>query len=91
MNILYPSHLSIKFLSSHVRARSQMESSNQRNSSGISATLVKDLFDGTGNHFSAAEIEFIAENCLVSIKPRRKLEEIDLLSVIETSLMDSSY
>ena len=58
-----------------------MESSNQRNSSGISAIPVKYLFDGTGEHFSAAEIEFIAENCLVSIKPRRKMEEIDLISV----------
>lgn len=59
-----------------------MESvSNQRNSSGISATPVKDLFDGTVEHFSAAEVEFIAENCLVSIKPRRKMEEIDLISV----------
>ena len=52
-----------------------------RNVSGISPLPVKELFDGTGRHFSAAEIEFLAENCLISIKPRRKLEEIDLLSV----------
>lgn len=58
-----------------------MEISNQRNSSGISSTPVKNSFDGTGPHFSAAEIEFIAENCLINIKPRRKMEEIDLLSV----------
>jgi hypothetical protein len=49
---------------------------------GISPLPVKELFDGTGAQFSAAEIEFLAENCLVNIKPRRKIEEIDLLSVI---------
>lgn len=54
---------------------------NQRNSSGISPISCRDLFDGTGRYFSAAEIEFMAENCLVSIKPRRKMEEIDLISV----------
>lgn len=56
-------------------------SNSNRNISGISSLPVKELFDGTGPHFSAAEIEFLAENCLISIKPRRKLEEIDLLSV----------
>lgn len=54
---------------------------NQRNSSGISPVACRDLFDGTGRYFSAAEIEFMAENCLVSIKPRRKMEEIDLILV----------
>lgn len=59
----------------------EIPANNQRNSSSISPVPVKDLFDGTGPHFSAAEIEFMAENCLVSIKPRRKMEEIDLISV----------
>lgn len=54
---------------------------NLRNSSSISPVSVKDLFDGTGPNFSAAEIEFMAENCMVAIKPKRKMEEIDLLSV----------
>lgn len=54
---------------------------NLRNYSGISPIHCRDLFDGTGRFFSAAEIEFMAENCLVSIKPRRKMEEIDLISV----------
>ena len=59
----------------------EIPANNQRNSSSISPVPVKNLFDGTGPHFSAAEIEFMAENCLISIKPRRKMEEIDLISV----------
>lgn len=59
----------------------EIPANNQRNSSSISPVPVKNLFDGTGPNFSAAEIEFMAENCLVSIKPRRKMEEIDLISV----------
>jgi hypothetical protein len=63
----------------------QMEgpANNLRNSSSISPVPVRDLFDGTGPNFSAAEIEFMAENCLVTIKPKRKMEEIDLISVIK--------
>lgn len=52
------------------------------NFSGIGPLPVADCFNGTGPFFSAAEIEFIAENSLVTIKPRRKLEELDLLAVL---------
>lgn len=64
----------------------EIPANNQRNSSSISPVPVKNLFDGTGPNFSAAEIEFMAENCLVSIKPRRKMEEIDLISVRPTKI-----
>lgn len=51
------------------------------NVSGISSVPVAECFNGTGPFFSAAEIEFMAENSLVTIKPLMKLEELDLLSV----------
>lgn len=50
--------------------------------SGISPIPVKEQFDGTGPFFSAAELEFMAENELVPVKPRRRMEEMELLCVM---------
>ncbi len=51
------------------------------NVSGIGPVPVSESFNGTGPFFSAAEIEFMAENTLISIKPLIQLEDLDLLSV----------
>ncbi len=62
------------------------------NHSGINfGTSEAAVFDGTGCFFSAAELEFMAENFLIQIKPKKKMEAFHLLTVKPKQRNEKSF
>ncbi len=55
------------------------------NFSGIKFSSGDNIFDGSGRYFSSAEIEFIAENSSIQIRPKINLEELYFLTVINNN------